>query len=404
MIKFSYKALTATGESRNGVIEAPTQARAAQMLQQNGLVVLNVSSSANGESSVSVSKSMGGRISSQQLMEFSSETSALLDAKIPLEEALKTQAELCTHAAFKEILTEVWKDVNGGASFADALARHPKVFERFYSNMVRGGEASGSLELIMQRIAQLMERRQALRAKVSNAMVYPSLLLVVGSAVVIFLMIFLIPKLTSMFAESGLLLPPATRAVIGMSNFTRNFWWTTPFLFAALFGIYKFKTRTEEGKTKWGLNVLKFPILGKLIAEADTSRFCRMLAALLDGQVPILQAISITGSTLSNAALRSLMKEVHTAVQAGKPMGPLLQQHAEFPALASRMVMMGEESGELGRMLDKVADRYEEKVSSTTDKFVAMLEPIMIVIFGIFVGFIVIGMMQGMMAMSSTSG
>ena len=128
-------------------------------------------------------------------MEFSSETSALLDAKIPLEEALRTQADLCTHPKFKEVLTEIWKDVNGGASFADALAKHPTVFERFYSNMVRGGEASGSLELIMQRIAALMERRQALRAKIVNAMVYPSLLLVVGSAVVVFLMVFLIPKL-----------------------------------------------------------------------------------------------------------------------------------------------------------------------------------------------------------------
>ncbi len=404
MIKFTYKAMTADGQTRSGVIEAPAKTRAAQMLQQNGLVVLGLDSSESSESFASVSRSIGGRITAQQLMEFSSETSALLDAKIPLEEALKTQADLCVHAGFKEVLTEVWKDVNGGASFADALARHPKVFERFYSNMVRGGEASGSLELIMQRIAALMERRQALRAKVSNAMVYPSLLLVVGSAVVVFLMIFLIPKLTAMFAESGLLLPPATRAVIGMSDFTRNFWWLTPILVVLIFGIHKYSTRTEEGKTRWGLKMLKIPILGKLIAEADTSRFCRMLSALLDGQVPILQAISITGSTLSNAALRNLMKQVHSAVQAGKPMGPLLQQHAEFPQLASRMVTMGEESGELGGMLDKVADRYEEKVSSTTDKFVAMLEPIMIVIFGIFVGFIVIGMMQGMMAMSSTSG
>ncbi|VGO16977.1 Putative type II secretion system protein F [Pontiella desulfatans] len=403
MIKFSYKAMTPTGEARNGVIEAPTPARAALMLQQNGLVVLNISNSASAESSVSVSKSLGGRISAQQLMEFSSETSALLDAKIPLEEALKTQADLCTHPKFKEILTEVWKDVNGGASFADALARHPKVFERFYSNMVRGGEASGSLELIMQRIAALMERRQALRAKVTSAMIYPSLLLIMGIAVVAGLMLFLIPKLTEMFAESGQLLPASTRAVIAMSEFNRNYWWLTPMLVLGGFGAFKFSTRTEEGKTKWGLKVLKIPMMGRLIAEAETSRFCRMLSALLDGQVPILQAISITGGTLSNAALRSLMGKVYETVQAGKPMGPLLQQHPEFPQLASRMVTMGEDSGELGTMLNKVADRYEDKVSATTDRFVSVLEPIMIVVMGIFVAFIVIGMMQGMMAMS-TSG
>jgi type II secretory pathway component PulF len=401
--KFSYKAITTAGEARSGTIEAPSQAQAVRLLQQNGLVILHVGSSDPGESLSAATRSIGGRITAQQLMEFSSETSALLDAKIPLEEALKTQADLCTHAGFKEVLSEVWKDVNGGASFADALARHPKIFERFYSNMVRGGEASGSLELIMRRIAALMERRQALKSKVVSAMVYPALLLVMGIGVVAGLMFFLIPKLTEMFAESGQLLPASTRAVIAMSEFNRDYWWLAPILFVVAFAAFKVATRTEEGKVKWGLKVLRIPLVGRLTAEAETSRFCRMLSALLDGQVPILQAISITGSTLSNAALRDLMKKVYEAVQAGKPMGPLLQQHPEFPQLASRMVTLGEDSGELGTMLNKVADRYEEKVSATTDRFVSVLEPIMIVAMGIFVAFIVIGMMQGMMAMS-TSG
>ncbi|WP_372808336.1 type II secretion system F family protein, partial [Pontiella sp.] len=278
---------------------------------------------------------------------------------------------------------------------------HPKVFERFYSNMVRGGEASGSLELIMQRIASLMERRQTLRSKVTSAMIYPSLLLIMGIGVVAGLMLFLIPKLTEMFAESGQLLPASTRAVIAMSEFNRDYWWFAPILAVGGFGAFKFFTRSDEGKIKWGLQMLKVPMLGRLIAEAETSRFCRMLSALLDGQVPILQAISITGGTLSNPALRHLMNKVYETVQAGRPMGPLLQQHPEFPRLASRMVTMGEESGELGTMLNKVADRYEEKVSATTDRFVSVLEPIMIVVMGIFVAFIVIGMMQGMMAMST---
>jgi general secretion pathway protein F len=404
MIKFSYKAMTDAGEARNGTIEAPSQAQAVRLVQQNGLVLLNIAAASSEESMAAASRSIGGRITTQQLMEFSSETSALLDAKIPLEEALKTQADLCTHARFKEVLTEVWKDVNGGASFADALSRHPKVFERFYSNMVRGGEASGSLELIMQRIAALMERRQALKSKVTSAMIYPSLLLVMGIAVVAGLMFFLIPKLTEMFADSGQILPASTRAVIGMSEFNRDFWWLFPLLLIGGIGAYKYATRTEDGKVRWGMKMLKIPMLGRLVAEAETSRFCRMLSALLDGQVPILQAISITGGTLSNGALRSLMKKVYEAVQAGKPMGPLLQQHPEFPQLASRMVTMGEESGELSIMLNKVADRYEEKVSATTERFVSVLEPIMIVVMGFFVAFIVIGMMQGMMAMSTSGG
>lgn len=404
MNKFSYKAMTPAGEVRNGTIDAPSKARAVQQLQQKGLVVLNVLSGGSGESFSSASHSLGGRITPQLLMEFSSETSALLDANIPLEQVLKTQAELCSHERFKEVLTEVWKDVTGGASFADALTRHPKVFERFYSNMVRGGEASGALDLIMRRIAGLLERRQKLRSKVVTAMIYPSLLLIVGFMVVSIMMIFVVPKITELFADSGQMLPVATQALISMSAFSREYWWLNPVLIGVVIGAFKLWTRSEEGKVAWGAKVLRAPVLGNLMAEAETSRFCRMLSALLEGQVPILQAISITGGTLSNAALRKLMREVYEQVQGGKPMGPVLQQSPLFPELAARMIAMGEDSGELGTMLNKVAERYEEKVSASTERFVSVLEPVFIVLLAIVVGFIVVGMMQGIMAMSTSAG
>ena len=404
MTKFSYKAMTSAGESRNGIIEAPSQARAVQQLQQKGLVVLNIAEGAGAESFSSASRSFGKRITTQQLMEFSSETSALLDANIPLEQVLKTQADLCPHVRFKEVLTEVWKDVTGGASFADALARHPKVFERFYSNMVRGGEASGSLDLIMRRIAALLERRQKLRSKVVTAMIYPALLLLMGVAVVAVMMIVVIPKLTELFADTGQLLPSSTRALISLSGFSREYWWLGPVVLALAFAAFKFWTRSEDGKVAWGSKVLRTPVLGGLLAEAETSRFCRMLSALLEGQVPILQAISITGGTLGNAALRKLMRQVYEQVQGGKPMGPVLQQDPLFPELAARMVSMGEDSGELGTMLDKVAERYEEKVSASTERFVSVLEPAFIIVLAVVVGFIVVGMMQGIMAMSTSAG
>ncbi|WP_372844977.1 type II secretion system F family protein [Pontiella sp.] len=404
MIKFSYKAVTAAGESRTGFIEAPTETRAIQQLQRQHLVVLKVVPADAVEGNAGGGSSFGKRITTQQLMEFSSETSALLDAKIPLEQALKTQADLCPHPRFKEVLTEVWKDVTGGASFADALSRHPKVFERFYSNMVRGGEASGSLDLIMRRIAALLERRQKVRSKVVTALIYPSLLLVMGVVVVAIMMVFVIPKLIEMFDESGEMLPASTRALIGISGFSREYWWLGPLLVMAAVGAFKFWTRNEEGRVAWGTKVLRTPILGGLLAEAETSRFCRMLSALLEGQVPILQAISITGGTLGNAALQKLMRHVYEQVQGGKPMGPVLQADPLFPELAARMVSMGEDSGELGTMLDKVADRYEEKVSASTDRFVSVLEPAFIVVLAIIVGFIVVGMMQGIMAMSTSTG
>ncbi|HPR82652.1 MAG TPA: type II secretion system F family protein, partial [Pontiellaceae bacterium] len=170
MMRFSYRAVTSDGTPRNGSLEAPGKAQAVQSLQQSGLVVLSLSAAGEPGASGGGSRALTGRISAPQLVDFAIETSALLDAKVPLEQVLKTQADLCTHPRFKEVLTAVWQDVNGGASFADALARHPKIFERFFVNMVRGGEASGALELIMRRVAALLERRMQLRSKVTGAL------------------------------------------------------------------------------------------------------------------------------------------------------------------------------------------------------------------------------------------
>jgi type II secretory pathway component PulF len=218
------------------------------------------------------------------------------------------------------------------------------------------------------------------------------------------MMLYVVPKMTELFDGVGQLMPTATRLIINMSNFTRDFWWLYLVLIAGVFAVYKTATRTEEGKAAFGRRLLKVPVLGTLVGQVETSRFCRMLGALLDGQVPILQAISIAGSTLGNAALRGVMREVVDEVQAGRPMGPLLTKKEEFPPLASRMITMGEESGELHAMLSKVADRYEEKVSSTTDRLVSVIEPVFIIVMGIIVGFIVVGMMQGIMAMSTAAG
>ena len=404
MTRFTYRAITADGTPRNGSLEASSKEQAAQSLQKSGLIVLSLSSPGEPGAAGSASRSLTGRVSAQHLVDFAIETSALLDAKVPLEQVLKTQAELCTHVRFKEMLTSIWQDVNGGASFADALARHPKTFERFFVNMVRGGEASGALELIMRRVASLLERRMQLRNKIVGAMIYPALLVIMGIIVVSAMMFFVVPKIVSMLEGSSRLLPASTRAVIAMSNFAISFWWIFPLICAGLFAVYKMKTRTEEGQAAFGRAILKIPMFGTLIAQAETSRFCRMMSSLLDGQVPILSALSITGGTLGNAALRQLMKEVYTRVQGGQQMGPLLQASPEFPELASRMITMGEESGELQSMLNKVADRYEEKVTSTTERLVGVIEPIFIIILGIVVGFIVVSMMQGIMFMSTSAG
>ena len=404
MAKFSYRALGSDGLPLEGTVDASSQVLAVQQLQKNGLTVLRMEEGTGSLASTDAKALFVARISGQQLVEFASESSALIDAKIPLENVLKTQADLCAHTRFKEVLSDVWKRVNSGSSFADALAQHPKVFERFFVNMVRGGEASGSLELIMQRVAGLLEHRAQMRSKIVGAMIYPALLVVMGIGVIFVMMLYVVPKMTELFGGTGQLMPTATRLIIDMSNFTRDYWWIYPVLIAAVLAIYKAVTHTEEGQVAFDRRLLNVPLLGPLVGQAEASRFCRMLGALLDGQVPILQAIAISGSTLGNAALRAVMRAVADEVQAGRPMGPLLTGCKEFPQLAARMITLGEESGELHTMLAKVANRYEEKVSVSTDRLVSVIEPVFIIVMGILVGFIVVGMMQGIMAMSPSAG
>ena len=396
--------MTTDGTPRNGALDAPGKAQALQSLQKSGLIVLSLTAAGEQSAGTPAGLKLRGRISQQQLVDFSTETSALLDAKVPLEQALKTQMDLCAHAAFKEVLTSIWQDVNGGASFADALSRRPQVFGRFYVNMVRGGEASGSLDLIMRRVAELLERRMKLRSKITGALIYPALLIVMGVVVIGVMMGFVIPRFAEMLEESEQLMPASTGAVIALSATFRAYWWLMPLAGVLLFGWYKIRTRSEAGQVAFGRAILKIPLIGNLIAQAETSRLCRMMSSLLDGQVPILSALSISGGTLNNAALRSLMKEVYVRVQGGQPMGPLLQQNPEFPELAARMITMGEESGELQPMLDKVADRYEEKVEAAAARMVSMIEPFFIILMGLIVGLIVIAMMQGIMTMSTSGG
>lgn len=404
MTQFSYRAVTADGQSRSGSLEAPGRQQAVQSLQQGGLLVLSLAAAGETDAAGTAAGPLFGRVGTQQLVDFATETSALLDAKIPLEQVLKTQADLCRHKRFQEVLTTVWQDVNGGSSFADALARHPRVFERYFVNMVRGGEAAGALDLIMRRIAVLLERQMRLRNKVVSALIYPSLLVVMGIVVVTVMMLVVVPKLTAMFGDSGRLLPASTRIIIALSEFSRRDWWILPLAGAALYAAYRTRTRTEEGRASLGRVLLRMPLLGAMVAQAETSRFCRMMSSLLAGQVPILSALSIVGGTLGNAALRQLMKDVYTRVQGGQPMGPLLLARPEFPELAGRMITLGEESGELQSMLDKVAERFEEKLDVTTARLVGVIEPVIIIVMGIVVGFIVVGMMQGIMAMSTSAG
>ena len=396
--KFGYRALDEASRPVSGVIEAISRDVAVRELQLKFPMVLHV-----GDVQENKAKSVfASRVSSQNVQDFAVETSALLDAKVPLEETLKTQADLCKNQAFAEILKMIWLDVNSGKSLADAMAKHPKVFEKFFVSMVRGGEASGSLELIFRRAAELMETRSKIKSEIVGALTYPVLLFVVGTGAVVYLMMRVIPKFAVLFSSQGRLLPTSTKFMLATSDFLVQNWWIIVVILGAIYAGLRYMQSRPEGRLFLGHAVLKTPILGTLIAETETSRFCRMLSALLAGRVPILTAVSITAETINNTALQRVVYQLRPAIESGKPMGPVLQAAKNvFPELASRLIILGENSGELETMLEKVASQYEQKLSVSTSRLVRILEPLFLVIMGFVVGAIVVSMMSAIMAMNA---
>ncbi len=400
MPSFDYIVCNPDGSSESGVIEAPDRGKAVIRLQGQGKTVIKVESvSATGAVLSADVSNLFSRVGLSDLMDFTSETDTLLQAGMPLERTLRVQAELCTHPKFKVILSDIVESVNQGKSFSEALEEHDDVFDDYYVSMVRGGEASGTLGVILGRLAEYMQKKQKLRGTIIGAMIYPSILLFVSLIAVVTMMTWVIPKFKRLF-ESENELPVVTRLVLGMSNFFISYWWLIILGLVLIAVIYKIVSRTEKGRLFIGRKILALPVAGELVRQAETTKFCRMMSTLLEGQVPILQSISIAITSAGNEPMARLLKHLYREVQAGRPVGRALSGSRAFPEMAARMISMGEESGELAMMMGKIADRFEDKVEKSTSMLISMLEPAIIVILGTFIGFIVVGIMMAIMSAS----
>lgn len=407
MPKFKYKAIDTNGKEKTGTIEAVDPDEANSKLSASGLMPVKIedaSSAASGKvaaTKASQSKKKGqmtfafGKvIQAEGLTRFTRQSATLLDAGLPLLRALEVMIRQEKNVRFKAVLEEIADQLKSGNSFSDGLSQHPKIFDRLFVNMVRAGEAGSVLNLVLSRQAGFMEKSLKTKKKVKAAMVYPIAVISLAFSIVALLMVVVVPKFQVIFDDmlGGAVLPGPTQIVVNLSDFMRENVFLT--LIIAVLGVvgvkFFLKTRIGADLFNWGL--INTPKLGDLVSKVNIARITRTFGTLLSSGVPILEAINITKDITNNRLYERALIRIHDSVRDGEPLARPMERESAFPNMVTSMVDVGEETGELAQMLNRVADNYDEDVDNAVAGITSIIEPIMIIFLACVVGFIVIAL------------
>ncbi len=405
MSLYSYKATDISGKIVKGTLEAVNEQNAANRLQDMGYIPIKISHSGKEQIQLNhnISKdvlSFFSRISNKDVMLFTQDLSALLKAGLPVDKALSILIDVTEKERFKAIIRDILKSVESGSYLSDAMAKYPNGFSDFYVNMIRAGEAGGVLEAVLDRLGIFLENTQDLRDYIKSALIYPIFLVLVGGISIIILMTVVIPKFSVIFSDMGQTIPFSTRLLLGMSDLLRSYWWIIlPGLTGCYISYWQY-AKTPAGRFRIDKYKIRFPISGELVKKIEVARFARTLGTLVKSGVPLLQAIDLVKDIIGNKVVAGAMKKIYDRVKEGERLSKPLNDTAIFPSLAIQMITVGEESGRLDEMLLRVADNYEKVVRNTVRRFVNLLEPVMILIMGLVVGFIVISMLMAIFSMN----
>jgi general secretion pathway protein F len=401
---YEYKALGSDGKTKKGLIEADSGKNARLKLKKQGLMVTDITEKNILKKSGGASLPFfGNRISQDEIATMTRQLASLVKANIPLVDALNALVEQLESVGLKTVLAQVRESVNEGSSLAKALANHPKVFDNIFINMIEAGESSGTLGLVLLRLADLKEAQARLKRKIVGGMTYPAVMFFVAIAVLIGIFTFVIPKLQQIFVSMNKALPLTTEILISISAFTVDWW---PMLILGGFGVFMLFLRyinTKGGREKWDRFKLTAPVFGKITRMIGVNRFASTMSTLLGSGVPILTAMNIAKNLVENVHLARAIETARSNITEGQSIAEPLRKSGEFPPLVIHMISIGEKTGELPAMLKNVSDSYEEQVSTAIDGMTALLEPAMIVFMGGTVGFIVVSVIMPLMEMSNLS-
>lgn len=392
---FVFKGVRVDGQVQEGELEAADEAAVVSALQKEGLIPIKVRP-AGGVSGL-LGQYRRRRISDQDVRLITRELATLLEAGMPLDRGLQTLIELTEDPPLHQLLTDIQERVRGGHSLSKALEDQRGTFSALYVNMVRAGEASGSLEAVLSRLADYLERAGDLKETVKSALIYPAILLVVASLSVILLLVFVVPQFTQMFADMGAALPLPTQIVIGLGDLFRGYWWAILAVITLTTATLLKQLERPEFRERWDRRVLSLPLFGDLIWKMETARFCNTLSTLLENGMPLLGALGLAKDVVANRKIHGQLEKIGEALKRGKGLAGPLSEEGVFPKLALQMIRVGEESGALDPMLGKVAVQYDRETRATVQRLLTLLEPILIIGMGVVVAGIIISILMAIL-------
>ncbi len=400
MPTFEWKGTARNGQSQTGMLVADSKDAVIAVMRRQQVVVTAVKEKGK---EIAVPK-FGGRVPPQLIAIFTRQFSVMIDAGLPLVQCLEILAGQQEHKVFKKTLITIRQDVESGSSLAEAMKKHPKVFNDLYTNMVAAGEAGGILDTILQRLAQYIEKAVKLNSQVKSAMIYPVGVISIAVIVIAIILWKVIPVFAALFQGLGAELPLPTRVVMQLSNIVVDYWWLIGGSIAAFVFFLRRWHETPKGKRILDQIMLKAPIVGQLLRKIAVARFCRTLATLTSSGVPILDGLSITAKTAGNSIVEDAIMATRKSVEEGKTISEPLGDTDVFPTMVVQMIAVGEQTGALDTMLSKIAEFYEEEVDTAVAGLMKLLEPVLIAFLGVAIGGIVIAMYMPMFTLIGKIG
>ena len=410
---YAYKGVGTDGKPRSGVKDAESPKALRQLLRKEGVVVTSFDvkkgktkalGAGSGMSREVDFKDILTRIKKTEVAAFTRQLATLLRSGIPLTESLGALFEQADNVKLKSVLQAVRTAVNEGSSLGDALRKHPHVFSDLYCSMVKAGETAGNLDEVLARLADFMESGEKLKAKVQGAMIYPIIMIIIGTVIMGVLLVFVIPQVTQVFADQGMELPVHTKMLVGLADMVANYWWLLIVLVAG--GVYGFRAwaRSPEGKKTWHAALLKIWVLGPLLRQVAVSRFARTVGTMLQSGVPMLQTLDTSKEVLGNVILEREVELARIAVTEGESLANALARSGRFPPTVIKMIAVGERAGTLEQMLLSISDAYDSEVELKLDRFTAILEPLMLVVMGGAVAFMIFSILTPLLDMQKNMG
>lgn len=386
-MEFTYKAKDNLGQNHTGTVQSPDTHSATSILRKKGLIVISLQS-ASPVGNTFLSR-LFNRVSFSELVIITRQLATMVSSGLVLSDAIDILAEQQTNKTLKKSLEEISQSIKGGLTLAQTLSKYPNIFPRLYVNLIKSGEASGKLDQVLTQMAEGLEKEREFQAKVKGAMIYPAVVLSMMVVVFIIMMVFVIPKLISLYSQSTIDLPLPTKILIATSNIFTHFWWVVLIvLITAAFSINRWN-KTPEGNYFFGSLLLKIPIVGQIITNVTLTNFNRTFGLLTSAGIPLLESIGIVSDLLDNPVFKKALKESYVGIEKGLPFSILLSNNV-FPRIVGQMVKVGEETGKVDEIFFKLADYFESESDHLVKNLTVAIEPIVLIVLGIGVGFLVI--------------